>query len=73
MKRLRSPSTHAYFPYRGIIVFSLFIFKKKTKEAPNPNVRIWCLEGQNIIYTIAQKTQTDHFVPYHSFNAKCIP
>jgi hypothetical protein len=49
------PSTHAYFPLRGMVLSSLFIFFEKTKEAPNPKVKILCLERQISIYTVAQK------------------
>jgi hypothetical protein len=57
-----------------MIVYPLFIFlKKKTKEAFNPKVKILCPKGQISIYNVAQKSRTDHFVPNHSFNAKCTP
>jgi len=54
-KRQRSPSTHAYSPLRGMVVSSLFYFYffEKTKEAPNPKVKILCHEGQINIYIVA--------------------
>jgi hypothetical protein len=40
---MEKPSTHAYFyPLRGVVVSSLLIKKKKTKEAPNLKVKILC-------------------------------
>lgn len=41
---------------KGMIVFSLFILKKKTKEISNPKVKILYLEDQINIYTVVQET-----------------
>ena len=54
--------------YNFKIVFELFQLKKKTKEATNLNVKILSFERQINIYTVAQKTRTNHFIPNHSFN-----
>jgi hypothetical protein len=41
---------------KGMIVFSLFIFLKKTKETSNSKVKILYLEDQINIYTVVQET-----------------